>query len=544
MEAKGKIERAKKEAELDKKIKAKKATEVDKQMELKTFDHLLENRIQNEIAKRIDKAHNYSFNLANYKSAISDSQLVEWTEALKHIEPNGVTTVEEVYKKLSNSKPESILQYLVKLNPINALEADIAREYVSNMDNELIIKHKELKVIKDILKSGAKYPTVSIKETCTYEEGKLATQATEEGVFPFVVTAKERKTASEYQFDTRAVCIPLISSTGHGSATLKRIHYQEGKFALANLLFAAVPNYPDTELYPKYLYHILDARREELFCPLMKGTANVSMKMENAINVRFPLPDIETQKQIVTEIEKLKAIIDGAEKIFKNWEVDEALFKKHPLKKVGEYVNINASTVNPEKKYGTSVFTYVDLEAVENGFGKIDFSKLISGIEAPSRARRIAKDNSVIISTVRPNLKGFAFVTDQPKNTVYSTGFAVLESKNVKELLPKFIFYSFMGSRYIMKQMVDKMEKSSYPSVNQDDIYNLNFNLPDIEIQQQIVADLDAQTQILEGLRKMKAEAEKKIEKILADVWGLEYVETIENNYESEEGCEIKNIDL
>jgi hypothetical protein len=135
MEAKGKLDRAKKEAELDKKIKAEKATEGDKQMELKTFDHLLENRIQNEIAKRIDKAHNYSFNLANYKSSISDSQLFEWTEALKHIEPNGVTTVEELYKKLSNNKPESVLPYLVKLNPINALEADIARDYVSNLDS-------------------------------------------------------------------------------------------------------------------------------------------------------------------------------------------------------------------------------------------------------------------------------------------------------------------------------------------------------------------------------------------------------------------------
>ncbi len=157
MEAKGKIDREKKEAELDKKIKAKKATEADKSMELKTFDQMLENRIQNEIAKRIDKAHNYSFNLANYKSTISDSQIVEWTEALKHIEPNGATTVEEIYKKLNKGKPENILPYLVKLNPNNALEADIAREYISNLDNDLIAKHKELNVIKEILKSGAKY---------------------------------------------------------------------------------------------------------------------------------------------------------------------------------------------------------------------------------------------------------------------------------------------------------------------------------------------------------------------------------------------------
>ena len=345
--AKGNIERAKKEADLDKKIDAAKATVSDKQNELKLFDQVLENRIQNEIAKRIDKAHTYALNLANYKSAVSDSQIIEWTEALKNIQPNGATTLDDVYRKLINGKPENILPYLLKLNPANSLEADIAREYVSNLDNHIIIKQKELNIIKEVLKSGAKYPTVSIKETCSYEKGKLPTQATEEGVFPFVVTAKERKTAPEYQFDAKAVCIPLISSTGHGSATLKRIHYQEGKFALANLLFAAIPNNPETELYPKFLYHILDARREELFCPLMKGTANVAMKMEDAINVRFPLPDFDTQKQIVTQIEKQKSLIDGVEKVMANWQVDEKVFENLPFLELDKCLKFVSSGSTP-----------------------------------------------------------------------------------------------------------------------------------------------------------------------------------------------------
>jgi len=40
----------------------------------------------------------------------------------------------------------------------------------------------------------------------------------------------------------------------------------------------------------------------------------------------------------------------------------------------------------------------------------------------------------------------------------------------------------------------------------------------DLSTQQLIVSKLDAQMQVLEGLRKMKAEAEKKINQILADV--------------------------
>lgn len=125
-------------------------------MELKIFDQSLENRIQNEIAKRIDKAHTFSFNLANYKSTLSESQIEEWNDTLKDIQPNGAATVEEVYKKLNASKPENILPYLLKLNPVNALEADIAREYIANVDEAIIKTHKELATISEIIKSGAK----------------------------------------------------------------------------------------------------------------------------------------------------------------------------------------------------------------------------------------------------------------------------------------------------------------------------------------------------------------------------------------------------
>ncbi|MGD0582928.1 MAG: N-6 DNA methylase [Bacteroidales bacterium] len=163
LEAKGKIEWAKKEKELDKKINVKKIKPAQKQMELKIFEQSLENRIQNEIAKRIDKSHSYSLNLANYKSTLSESQIEEWNEALKHIQPNGAATVEEVYKKLYNNKPENILPYLLKLNPVNALEADIAREYVGNMDEKILSKYKEFTNLLAILKSKQKYLFVKLK---------------------------------------------------------------------------------------------------------------------------------------------------------------------------------------------------------------------------------------------------------------------------------------------------------------------------------------------------------------------------------------------
>ncbi len=82
-----------------------------------------------------------------------------------------------------------------------------------------------------------------------------------------VVTADFRRSASTYQLEGPAVCVPLISSTGHGDAAIHRVHYQEGKFALANLLVALLPN-DSSVCNAKYLYHLLMARKDELLVPL------------------------------------------------------------------------------------------------------------------------------------------------------------------------------------------------------------------------------------------------------------------------------------
>jgi len=48
---------------------------------------------------------------------------------------------------------------------------------------------------------------------------------------------------------------------------------------------------------------------------------------------------------------------------------------------------------------------------------------------APSRARRIVRENDVIMSTVRPYLKVFTIVPKEYDGQICSTGFTVLRCK-------------------------------------------------------------------------------------------------------------------
>lgn len=140
----------------------------------------------------------------------------------------------------------------------------------------------------------AKYTKQKLGDICRIEKGKTGIASAVPGEYPLVVTAEERKTCSEYQFDCEVVCIPLVSSSGHGKKSLKNVHYQSGKFALGSILCAVIPKNPQ-EVNACYLHQYLQFYKDTLLVPLMKGAANISLSMRDIANVEIPLPDFDTQ---------------------------------------------------------------------------------------------------------------------------------------------------------------------------------------------------------------------------------------------------------
>lgn len=136
---------------------------------------------------------------------------------------------------------------------------------------------------------------------------------------------------------------------------------------------------------------------------------------------------------------------------------------------ISQVCNVNSISINPSEN-PEQIYTYVDINSIANGEGIISWNKQIKGKAAPSRARRYAVSGSTLVSTVRPNLKGFAFVEEENPSAVYSTGFAILKSKDTNILPDKLIYYQFMYSQRLMDQMLRDMPQGSYPSINREHI--------------------------------------------------------------------------
>jgi type I restriction enzyme, S subunit len=222
-------------------------------------------------------------------------------------------------------------------------------------------------------------------------------------------------------------------------------------------------------------------------------------------NVSIPVPPINEQRKIAAilssvdeAIEKTEAIIEQTEKVKKGLMqqlltkgIGHTKFKKTEIGEIPEEWEVRSideiAFVNPEalsnKTDNNYEFEYIDISSIEKP-GKIGKTARYKFKDAPSRARRLVRTGDTIVSTVRPYLKGFAFIDKEHDGRVCSTGFAVLRPK--ASIDPLFLFQSILLNNFV-EFLKSRMTGSNYPAVTASDIKEYKFGVPtDINEQKEI----------------------------------------------------------
>jgi restriction endonuclease S subunit len=144
--------------------------------------------------------------------------------------------------------------------------------------------------------------------------------------------------------------------------------------------------------------------------------------------------------------------------------------------------------INPEAARGMAEddeIVYVDLSSVSAEFGISSDLYRGSFGEAPGRARRVIRTQDVLVSTVRPYLRGFALVPNFLDGEIASTGFAVLRAK--PNTILSGLVWAIVGMNNFVDYLMDRATGSSYPAVRPEDVASFNFCLPPLAEQKRIV---------------------------------------------------------
>ena len=349
---------------------------------------------------------------------------------------------------------------------------------------------------------------VKLGELTKIRTGKLdANASSPDGEYPFFTCSKEPLKISSYSYDCECVLV-----AGNGDLNVK---YYNGKFDAYQRTYIIEDN-SNGRLYLPYLYYFMNGYVEELR-KLSIGGVIKYIKLRNLTDALIELPDIETQKYIVSILSKIKELIDSR---YQELKILENLIK-------ARFVEMFGNPATPGDKFKTCklgevadvksshrVFT---TEFVDEGvpfYRGTEIGVLASG-QRPEDPYRISMEHYLKIASddskpIRGDLllpsicnKGQVWMVDTDEPFYYKDGRVLCISPN----------RSVFDPRYLQLYMKMRTE-AEYPKLGSGSTFaefkifqlkKLEIDIPPMDLQNQF-ADFVAQ------IDKSKATVQKALD--------------------------------
>ena len=259
----------------------------------------------------------------------------------------------------------------------------------------------------------------------------------------------------------------------------------------------------------KFLFYLLEADSEKIRSE-GHGIAMVHATKRGMEKRKFPLPPLEIQKEIVTEIEGYQKVIDGARAVVDNYRPHIAVDPEWPMVALGEVCKIGGKIT----KDVDLLRPYIGADSIESNTGKLVKVETaqVQGVGGPVYE---FSGECLLYSKIRPYLNKLAVVDFQ--------GYC---SSDMYPLLPNnsriqtSYLANYMLSEAFNEKIQNYYERASIPKINRSQLFETKVPLPPFETQQSIVAEIEAEQALVESNRKLIDRFEKKIEAVIARVWG------------------------
>ncbi len=258
---------------------------------------------------------------------------------------------------------------------------------------------------------------------------------------------------------------------------------------------------PDTsKILLEYAFIILKQMQDEI--KGNSGSTFASINRRDIAKIQIPLPSLEIQNKIVTEITSHQRIIDGARQIVENWEPNLELELSESLQdgldkwdtvKLGDICNF---------EYGKSLRADNRIDGQYPVYG----SNGIVGyhneflVEAP------------FLVIGRKGSAGEVHYSNKNGFPIDTTFYIKLENEDKVTLM-----FLFLKLKYLNLQSVNT--QAGVPGLNRNDAYKINIQIPPLEIQHNIVSRIEHERLIVEGNRELIQLYEEKIKKVIERVW-------------------------
>lgn len=243
-------------------------------------------------------------------------------------------------------------------------------------------------------------------------------------------------------------------------------------------------------------------------------------------------PNDESASELLKRIAAEKAMLVKQGKIKKQKPLPEISEDEKPFElPVGwEWVRMDHVGHDWGQKTPENDFTYIDVGSINKELGIVAEPTIIQAQDAPSRARKIVRRNTVVYSTVRPYLLNIAVINEdfQPE-PIASTAFAIVHPW---EGISATFIYHYLRSPVFINYVESCQTGVAYPAINDKQFFAGVVAIPPLEeqlrivdkvndlmslcdqLEQQSLTSLDAHQQLVETLLTTLTDSQNAEERV------------------------------
>ena len=329
--------------------------------------------------------------------------------------------------------------------------------------------------VKKKVKIESKWEIVRVSDICEIGRGRVinkkeieenlgeypvySSQTSNNGIFGYINT-----------FDFEGEYVTWTTDGIYAGSVFHRL----GKFNCTNVCGTLKSN--SSKINLQFLSLCLPMYTNEY---VVKG-ANPKLMNNVMAGIQIPLPPLDIQQKIVTEIE----VLDAKENIAKE-EVEKlnkeiySQFNDFKKGSISEICNISDKKENPQNNFAKE-YVYLGLEHIESNTGKIFINNEFG--ETILSTKNIFEKGDVLYGKLRPYLNK---VAEPDFAGICSTDILVLKTN-----VPKILKYLLLSDD-LVSQTSEFMKGVSLPRIGIKDFLNQKIPLPPLSEQQKIVSEIE-----------------------------------------------------
>lgn len=315
-----------------------------------------------------------------------------------------------------------------------------------------------------------------------------------------------------------AKLLPIGSVLVSSRATIGRIGIARTELA-TNQGFKNIIVQNDAVI-PEYIANVMSQMTDTLK-NLATGGTFAEFSKSALEKVRIPLPPIEIQREIVAELDSYQKIIEAAQTIVKTYKPTIEINPEWEIATIGDICDVGSSKRVFEADWKTEGIPFYRAREIvslaRDGF--VDNKLYISEEMFDAYSKKYGNPEAGDVMITGVGTLGVTYLVKDTDRFYFKDG-NIIWLKNFSENCNSTYLERLFTTDFIKSQIKAQAAGGTVGTYTISAAKNTTIPLPPLETQREIVAELEAERQLIDANKKLISIYQQKIKAKIAEVWG------------------------